>query len=468
MKNTLQTSKQNFVNGALIDGTMLVDVDYDCENVIIPDNIQTVYRISKDINDLSKVKKMTIHTVDFLNALTLGFVKYFPKHIVIDCTFYKSQKTTQFTRSLVTSAISRIFNCQGIEYVDIINHDDYKTIDGIMYAQNGTVLCECPKSRKGEIKVPEGTIYIQPRAFSGCQIESVILPDSLKEIQDSAFEYCQNLKHVIFGNGITRIGNRHVKGIFAGCENLKHIDIPSQINIIGEEAFADSGLESITLHEGLNDIRKNAFVGCKNLEEITLPESISNIEQNALPRIRRINASRYDNLDIIRSFNFGCTEYEDENLPQMVELNIGKKSVIIPRCMDTNDARSVNILLWEYFNEKEDIDVTNKVNHLYTYASIAEDRQNIAIEMIKRNPKDDVTRKFIKDSSNNIISRMKHDKDEKGLVDMVKLKFIEKEDLHQMLQFAEDKHLSVLAAYVLGTINDNNTQKESQKKKLSL
>ena len=467
MKNTLQTSKQNFVNGALIDGTMLVGVDCNCDNVIIPDDTKFVYRISREL-DLSKVKKMTVHSVDFLNALTLGFIKQFPKHIVIDCAAMMQNFRSQYGVSLITTAILKVFYCQGVEYVDIINHDNYKTIDGIMYAQEGTILCQCPKSRKGEVKVPEGTMYIQQMAFSGCHIESIELPDSLKDIGGYAFSDCKELRKVKLGNGVTIIGNRHIKGIFAGCESLKHIDIPSQVNIIGEEAFADSGLESITLHEGLNDIRKNAFVGCKNLEEITLPESISNIEQNALPRIRRINASRYNNLDIIRSFNFGCTEYEDENLPQMVELNIGKKSVVIPRCMDTNDARSVNTLLWKYFNEKEDINIANKVNHLYTYASIAEDRQNIAIEMIKRNPKDRTTRKFIRESSDNIISRMKHDKNEKGLVDMVKLGFIEKEDLHQMLQFAEDEHLSALAAYVLGIINDNSTQKESQKKKLSL
>ena len=218
----------------------------------------------------------------------------------------------------------------------------------------------------------------------------------------------------------------------------------------------------------MHDIRKNAFVNCKSLEEIILPESVDYIEQNALPNIRRINASRYDNLNIIRSFNFGCTEYEDENLPQMVVLNIGKKSVVIPRCMDTNDARSVNTLLWKYFNEKEDIDIANKVNHLYTYASTVDDQQNIAIEMIKRNPKDMTTRKFIRESSDNIISRMKHDKNEKGLFDMVKLEFIKNESLHQMLQFAEDEHLSALTAYILGKINNDNAQKEIQKKKLSL
>ena len=41
-----------------------------------------------------------------------------------------------------------------------------------------------------------------------------------------------------------------------------------------------------------------------------------------------------------------------------------------------------------FLTEKEDIDIANKVNHLYIYASTVDDQQNIAIEMIKRNPKD--------------------------------------------------------------------------------
>ena len=104
MKNTLQTFKQNFVNGALIDGTMLVDVDCNCDNVIIPDDTEFVYRISREL-DLSKVKKMTVHSVEFLNALTLGFVKQFPKHIVIDCAAMIPNFRRQYGASLITTAI---------------------------------------------------------------------------------------------------------------------------------------------------------------------------------------------------------------------------------------------------------------------------------------------------------------------------------------------------------------------------
>ena len=49
-------------------------------------------------------------------------------------------------------------------------------------------------------------------AFSGCQIESIELPDSLKDIGGYAFENCKELKKVKLGNGVTIIGNGHITG----------------------------------------------------------------------------------------------------------------------------------------------------------------------------------------------------------------------------------------------------------------
>ena len=175
MKNTLQTSKQNFVNGALIDGTMLVDVDCNCDNVIIPDDTEFVYRISREL-DLSKVKKMTVHSVEFLNALTLGFVKQFPKHIVIDCAAMIPNFRRQYGASLITTAILKVFYCQGVEYVDIINHDNYKTIDGIMYAQGGTILCQCPNQEEVKLKYLKAQCISSKWRFQGARLNLLNFP----------------------------------------------------------------------------------------------------------------------------------------------------------------------------------------------------------------------------------------------------------------------------------------------------
>lgn len=457
MKDILQTQNLKFVNGALIDGTMLVDVDSDCDNVIIPDDTQTISCISRDI-DLSKVKKITVHTVDFLNELTSKFIKQYPKQIVIDCTTMCKTSRGHYTMSFEATAISKIFNCPGVEYVDIVNHDRYKTIDGIMYTLNGTILCECPKSRKGEVKIPEGTVYIEPRAFIGCQIESVIFPDSLKEIQYSAFQYCKNLKYITVGNGITTLGNRIHKFIFANCPNLKYIEIPSQVKIIGEDAFANSGLESVLLHEGLEIIYREAFWGCENMEEVTIPKTVKDIHKDAFSKIRRINASIY-NLDIIHSFNFGCTEYEDENLPQMVELNIGQKSVVIPRCMEKEGALVVDFILWNYFEGKEDENFAEKARRLYIYASTKKSDYDTAIETYKRNSDDEYTAEYIRNKSNDIVARMWKEKDEQGLTDFVSLGVIEEPALRRMLQFAENERMTTLTAYILEAMH--NSKKEN-------
>lgn len=57
-------------------------------------------------------------------------------------------------------------------------------------------------------------------SFSGCEnLTSVVLPDGIEKIGDSAFEYCKNLKTVYIGSGI-KIINYH---IFEGCSNLRDI-----------------------------------------------------------------------------------------------------------------------------------------------------------------------------------------------------------------------------------------------------
>ena len=52
-------------------------------------------------------------------------------------------------------------------------------------------------------------------------IRSVIIPNSITEIEDSAFFKYRNLTHVVIGNGVTKIGN----WAFSGCENLTEIII---------------------------------------------------------------------------------------------------------------------------------------------------------------------------------------------------------------------------------------------------
>ena len=56
-----------------------------------------------------------------------------------------------------------------------------------------------------------------------------------------------------------------------------HVIIPSGIRIIGEDAFYDSKIKSITIPESVSVIEESAFEACKNLTYISVPSSVQKI-----------------------------------------------------------------------------------------------------------------------------------------------------------------------------------------------
>lgn len=82
------------------------------------------------------------------------------------------------------------------------------------------------------------------RSFENNDINSVVIPDSVIEIRDSAFEFNGNLSSVQFGHNVEYIGNSAF-----GVHHLTNIKIPSSVEKIESYAF------SCYMHtEGINAI----------------------------------------------------------------------------------------------------------------------------------------------------------------------------------------------------------------------
>ena len=77
---------------------------------------------------------------------------------------------------------------------------------------------------------------------------------------------------IIIPNTVTSIGN----SAFRGCSGLKTIIIPNSVTSIGNYAFSGSGLTSITLSNSLSSIGDGAFNEC-NFTTITIPKSVTSI-----------------------------------------------------------------------------------------------------------------------------------------------------------------------------------------------
>ena len=65
------------------------------------------------------------------------------------------------------------------------------------------------------------------------ELQTIILPESLKVIGNRAFEYCESLREICIPSSTVYLGAR----AFKGCSNLVKVELSEGLHYIGEEAF---------------------------------------------------------------------------------------------------------------------------------------------------------------------------------------------------------------------------------------
>ena len=115
-------------------------------------------------------------------------------------------------------------------------------------------------------------------AFNGCtNLKSIVIPDSVEDINATTFYGCTSLESVQLPNGIKEIGNYS----FGNCSALTNIIIPDSVENIGNGAFDCSALTSIIIPNSVKSIGDNAFSSCSSLQTITVPNIVAYIGKRA-------------------------------------------------------------------------------------------------------------------------------------------------------------------------------------------
>jgi len=129
------------------------------------------------------------------------------------------------------------------------------------------------------IQLPEKLTLIGGGAFCNCKnLKQVQLPPQLKELGEGAFFNCENLAQIQLPSQLNKLGT----DAFRDCTSLDKIDIPAGLKQIESDTFCNTGLTSVTLHEGLTKIEDWAFHDCLKLKKIRIPKSVTDIGELAL------------------------------------------------------------------------------------------------------------------------------------------------------------------------------------------
>lgn len=96
-------------------------------------------------------------------------------------------------------------------------------------------------------------------AFTGCcDLEDVLLPMDIEDINSEAFKSCLLLKELQLPEAIMSIPAK----AFRACWNLRHITIPENVTTIGDEAFLGCiWLKSITIPKNVQTIGNDFICG---------------------------------------------------------------------------------------------------------------------------------------------------------------------------------------------------------------
>ena len=149
-----------------------------------------------------------------------------------------------------------------------------------------------------DLAIPEGVTAIPHHAFAGCNaLQSVMVPTTLKSIGHNAFSGCTALNRLIVPNieswcrvGFIRyrpifeggplpqstyqvlVGDNpleHAGHLFVGTTEVTDLVIPEGTNTIGYKSFSGGRfIKSVTLPSSLNEIGGEAFAECSGLTRI--------------------------------------------------------------------------------------------------------------------------------------------------------------------------------------------------------
>jgi hypothetical protein len=201
----------------------------------------------------------------------------------------------------------------------------FPTMDGVLCEKTGEMMSlkAYPSGALSTTyRVPSDVGTISYMAFAGAVYLEHVLIEEMTVVPPFAFYMCPSLKLVTLSDYVFLLDEY----CFAGCTNLTEIEFGAGLYLIGDCAFSNTALETITIPSTVTNLGAGAFEACPNLKEVIVEGSLASVGETAFGRCTSLNDVWFEGAST--SFSEGALNV---GLTQQAKLTVHvSKGCIVP------------------------------------------------------------------------------------------------------------------------------------------
>lgn len=204
----------------------------------------------------------------------------------------------------------------------------FSSVDGVLFNKDKTEIIKYPPQKVlDEYVIPSTVTTIGSMCFAGNQLQSVVIPDSVKEIGWFFLWECHAITKINIPSSVESIGGNFILGstvseITVDSANTNYCAIDKVLFSADKKTLIvfppKNEIEKYIIPDGTEIITSDAFYG-SGIKEIVIPESVIQMS-GALSNCRNLISAEVPNkvTDISYAFS-GCESLESVTLPLSIE-----------------------------------------------------------------------------------------------------------------------------------------------------
>ena len=250
------------------------------------------------------------------------------------------ENCTELTSLTIGKSVANINFISKLPKINTVTVDPenptYCSVDNIIYTKDKTKLIFAAPGLTGEITIPDSVTEIDSTAFSGCrELTGITIGKNLTALDSHTFDSCQKLSSITVNpdnatycsldNIVYTNDKKYIVLVPQGLTGT--VTIPDSVIEIRENAFSiRSGITAVTIGARVTKIGEGAFSSCFALSTVTIGAEVTEIGRWGFAKCPELSAVTLGNrvTKIGEEAFTGCYKLTDITIPDSVtEIGIG-------------------------------------------------------------------------------------------------------------------------------------------------